>query len=240
MTTVALERLNARARAASRRPCCLNCKFVGRYTWAGDRRYSCRRYPPALNASGADLGAAANGAWPTVHELDWCGEHQAVERLTGAPATPADAPADCMICGRPLTEAGTRPGTSSQRRRQVQHLRPRRRRIDRKVNEIAAALVAGRKLGPARHCVVCRRALDDPSSIDRGIGSECWQTVLGLVEQICAERRSLIDIRPGCCGSGRTPAVEQKCGPGGLVLGRRTSHCDTAGSGYPEYCSSST
>jgi hypothetical protein len=34
--------------------------------------------------------------------------------------------------------------------------------------------------------------------------------------------------------------LNKSAAPGGLVLGRRTSHCDTAGSGYPEYCSSST
>jgi hypothetical protein len=36
---------------------------------------------------------------------------------------------------------------------------------------------------PGRHCYVCGRHLDDPSAIDRGIGSECWQGVLAAIDQ---------------------------------------------------------
>jgi hypothetical protein len=31
---------------------------------------------------------------------------------------------------------------------------------------------------PATHCALCRRALTDPASLARGIGSECWSEVL--------------------------------------------------------------
>jgi hypothetical protein len=33
-------------------------------------------------------------------------------------------------------------------------------------------------------CVLCGKALDDPESISRGIGSDCWQSVLQRWEEI--------------------------------------------------------
>jgi hypothetical protein len=34
------------------------------------------------------------------------------------------------------------------------------------------------------NCEICGRALSDPESIKRGIGSECWQHVLSAVEKL--------------------------------------------------------
>jgi hypothetical protein len=54
----------------------------------------------------------------------------------------------------------------------------RRKRTDRRVYEVAQRIVDGHVFGPRNHCYICGRGLDDPNSIARGIGSECWQDVL--------------------------------------------------------------
>ena len=36
-------------------------------------------------------------------------------------------------------------------------------------------------LTPSKKCRICGRALDDYESIQRGIGSECWQGVLSII-----------------------------------------------------------
>ncbi len=59
----------------------------------------------------------------------------------------------------------------------------RRRRQAFKVQETARRIVAGAKLGPRPTCCICGRGIDDPQSVARGIGSECWQDVLQAIEQ---------------------------------------------------------
>jgi hypothetical protein len=44
--------------------------------------------------------------------------------------------------------------------------------------------VAKQEIGPRGHCYVCGRNLTDLESINRGIGSECWQHVLSAIERI--------------------------------------------------------
>jgi hypothetical protein len=58
----------------------------------------------------------------------------------------------------------------------------RRRRQERRVYEVAQKIATGGTYGPARRCVVCLKGLSDPESIDRGIGSDCWQGVLDRIE----------------------------------------------------------
>jgi hypothetical protein len=53
-----------------------------------------------------------------------------------------------------------------------------------KVRIIAERIAARQATGPARFCFVCRKKLTDQQSVNRGIGSECWQTVLAQVEQV--------------------------------------------------------
>jgi Family of unknown function (DUF6011) len=60
----------------------------------------------------------------------------------------------------------------------------RSRRRERKAYDAAARLVAGLKTGPRSHCYVCGRGLADDQSIQRGIGSECWQGVLTTMARI--------------------------------------------------------
>jgi len=59
--------------------------------------------------------------------------------------------------------------------------RTRRLRRDRLVYQAVERLRAGGRLEPATQCRICGRGLADQESLDRGIGSECWQTVLDLL-----------------------------------------------------------
>ena len=54
----------------------------------------------------------------------------------------------------------------------------RRERTKRRVYQIARALVRGSTLNPRKKCHICGRRLSDTQSIERGIGSECWDSVL--------------------------------------------------------------
>ena len=58
----------------------------------------------------------------------------------------------------------------------------RRKRTEKRTYEVARRIVGGHMFGPADHCQICGRGLDDPVSIERGIGSECWQGVLDRIK----------------------------------------------------------
>jgi hypothetical protein len=60
----------------------------------------------------------------------------------------------------------------------------RRRRREKRVAEIAARILAGHDIGRRPNCAICGRGLGDPVSIDRGIGSECWQDLLATIENM--------------------------------------------------------
>ena len=62
----------------------------------------------------------------------------------------------------------------------------RRRRQEKKTYVAAQRIIARIQTGPRDRCYVCGRGLGDPESIERGIGSECWQDVLTAVERIKA------------------------------------------------------
>jgi hypothetical protein len=51
-------------------------------------------------------------------------------------------------------------------------------RMERKVYEVVRQLGLGHKYGPSASCCICGKLLDDPQSIERGIGSNCWQRVM--------------------------------------------------------------
>lgn len=59
----------------------------------------------------------------------------------------------------------------------------RRRRRDRRVHEVARRIAENNPFGPSTTCVVCKRGLDDPQSIARAVGSECWQDVLERIDE---------------------------------------------------------
>jgi hypothetical protein len=60
-------------------------------------------------------------------------------------------------------------------------------RREKRVRETAAKLLKGMKVGPRKNCASCGKGLIDAVSIERGIGPECWERVLQIVE---ASRRA--------------------------------------------------
>jgi hypothetical protein len=58
----------------------------------------------------------------------------------------------------------------------------RRRRTEARIYQVARRIVDGEVFGPSDHCDLCGRGLDDPESIKRGIGSDCWQFVLDIIK----------------------------------------------------------
>jgi Family of unknown function (DUF6011) len=70
-----------------------------------------------------------------------------------------------------------------------------------KVHVTARRILVGQGIGPRDHCYICGRALDDPQSTARGIGSECWESVLKRISiagggrAVTAHRERLINRR---------------------------------------------
>jgi DNA repair protein RadD len=63
----------------------------------------------------------------------------------------------------------------------------RKRRQEQKVAGIARRYLAGRKIfGPKSYCMICGKGCTDPASIERAIGSDCWQQVLSAVQAATA------------------------------------------------------
>ena len=60
----------------------------------------------------------------------------------------------------------------------------RARRREKLVYSAARTIAARQETGPRDHCYVCGRGLNDPDSVKRGIGSECWQDVLSSISRI--------------------------------------------------------
>lgn len=58
----------------------------------------------------------------------------------------------------------------------------RQQRTELHVYAIAQNLLAGGKLEPRTNCRLCGKGLSDKASIERGVGSECWQTVMSAME----------------------------------------------------------
>jgi hypothetical protein len=60
----------------------------------------------------------------------------------------------------------------------------RERRQNHKVYLIAERLAAGGSAGPSLKCACCDRGLTDADSVARGIGSQCWQGILDVIERL--------------------------------------------------------
>lgn len=54
----------------------------------------------------------------------------------------------------------------------------RAKRREQKVYIAPEKIVKGHACGPRTHCFICGKGVSDPPSIERGIGSDCWQDVL--------------------------------------------------------------
>lgn len=59
--------------------------------------------------------------------------------------------------------------------------RDRRRHLYGK--KLAIRIAGGEVMGPSLQCKVCDKPVTDPESIARGIGSDCWQFVMSLMEK---------------------------------------------------------
>jgi hypothetical protein len=99
----------------------------------------------------------------------------------GALYNPNGYPEDLV---RTAIEAANAIGHEYRSRNAKKAAETRRRRQEKRVHEAAKRIVAGRGIPPQRHCSICGRGLDDPQSIARAIGSECWQDVLAVVERL--------------------------------------------------------
>jgi hypothetical protein len=62
---------------------------------------------------------------------------------------------------------------------------------ERRIARIAERLAAGEQIGGWRECLGCGQRLDDPASIERGIGKCCWQEVAAQVEAIAAREEEV-------------------------------------------------
>lgn len=60
----------------------------------------------------------------------------------------------------------------------------RARRRASQVNSVVKRIAEGKQVGPRYTCACCSRKLTDPVAIGRGVGPECWDTVVGLVERL--------------------------------------------------------
>jgi hypothetical protein len=59
-----------------------------------------------------------------------------------------------------------------------------------RIARVAARVAAKEQIGGRRECFVCGQRLDDPVSIERGIGSKCcWQEVAAQIEEIAAREQ---------------------------------------------------
>ena len=82
----------------------------------------------------------------------------------------------------------------------------RQRRMAQRVYAAARLILLRRPVGPRGTCYICDRTLDDPASIARGIGSECWEKVLEAV----AAARGAGRPGPGQDDPSPPPAVAER------------------------------
>ena len=66
-----------------------------------------------------------------------------------------------------------------------QAVETRRKRVEKKVYEVAQKILDGSPgLGGRDSCYVCGKGFSDDKSIARGVGPECWQHVMARIERI--------------------------------------------------------
>ena len=76
-------------------------------------------------------------------------------------------------------------GRRNARRSEAAHkaAETRKRRKEKRVYEVADRIINGHVYGPSRSCVLCGKSVFEPQSIERGIGSDCWQGVMAAIER---------------------------------------------------------
>jgi hypothetical protein len=61
-------------------------------------------------------------------------------------------------------------------------------RRDKKIYAVVQHLINGGSIKPGSHCEICGKGLDDPQSVARGIGSDCWQDVMQFLTEARTRR----------------------------------------------------
>ena len=90
----------------------------------------------------------------------------------------------------PEREAVEKVWLNTQRKKQVRSeaakkaAETRRKRQEAKAYAIAEKVVGGAELPPALKCRICGKKVTDEKSRQRGIGSDCWQWVLTLIDRV--------------------------------------------------------
>jgi hypothetical protein len=57
-------------------------------------------------------------------------------------------------------------------------------RQQRQTAQLVKRYLSGQHIvGPLPNCAICGKAIDDQQSIERGVGSDCWQKLLQAVEE---------------------------------------------------------
>ena len=66
----------------------------------------------------------------------------------------------------------------------------RKSRVDQMVHVVAKHYTEN-KLQPSSFCLICGRFVGDPESVKRGVGADCWQKVLRVVETLVRHTASV-------------------------------------------------
>lgn len=66
-------------------------------------------------------------------------------------------------------------------RKQAEH---DKRRWEKAARDAVQAAALGRTISPRGRCLYCKRKLDDPVSMQRGFGSQCWPRVLAFLRAV--------------------------------------------------------
>ena len=63
-------------------------------------------------------------------------------------------------------------------------------RHEKQVQQIADRIRQGQGIEQRERCYCCNKLLQDRTSIERGIGPECWQDILARIERVAVQARS--------------------------------------------------
>jgi hypothetical protein len=95
--------------------------------------------------------------------------------------------AEVLAALRPVEEERQMEDRERRRQAQVKAVITRMDRREKLVYEVAQKIIANHAYGPLDICCICKKELSDPESIERGIGSDCWQDVMAIITRRRAE-----------------------------------------------------
>jgi uncharacterized Zn finger protein (UPF0148 family) len=98
-----------------------------------------------------------------------------VDKKDGSVYNPHGYPEDIVRAAVAGAEARQHERRSAAAKKAAQTRQKRREKL---VYRVVQRLRAGGVLTPGTHCEICGKGLTDPESEARGIGSDCWQSIL--------------------------------------------------------------